>query len=123
MKRYDLIPNMKSGGIDGIEEHESGDWVRFEDIDALQQSHDRLKAEIGVLHHSEALVEARTRRGITDASTPLHIRVENIVQQLEKAEADVARLKAAFTAHCVQCPQCEESWRAALAHPASGETA
>ena len=24
-------------------------------------------------------------------------------------------LREAFTAHCVQCPQCEASWRAALA--------
>jgi hypothetical protein len=38
--------------------------------------------------HGLALIEPHTTRGITDCSTPLHIRVQNIVQQLESAERE-----------------------------------
>lgn len=54
-------------------------------IDALTT----LQQEKAALLHGEALIEARTQRGITDCSTPLHIRVENIVAQLEQAEREL----------------------------------
>lgn len=47
-----------------------------------------LQQEKAALLHHEALIEARTQRGITDCSTPLFVRVENIVAQLEKAERE-----------------------------------
>jgi len=50
-----------------------------------------LQQENAALLHQEALMEARTQRGITDCSTPLPVRVENIVAQLEQADKDRAQ--------------------------------
>jgi chromosome segregation ATPase len=50
--------------------------------------------ERDALKHHESLIDARTQRGITDCSTPLFIRVQNIVEQLEKAEARCDALTA-----------------------------
>jgi hypothetical protein len=50
--------------------------------------------ELEAARHSDALIEAKSRRGITDCSTPLFIRVQNIVEQLEKAEAALAAARA-----------------------------
>jgi hypothetical protein len=38
------------------------------------------------------LIDVVSQRGITDCSTPLFVRVRNIVEQLEKVEAELARL-------------------------------
>jgi hypothetical protein len=53
---------------------------------------DELWAEIDRLTHHERLIDAASQRGITDCSTPLFVRVRNIVEQLEKVEAELARL-------------------------------
>jgi hypothetical protein len=50
--------------------------------------------EKAALEHHEALIEAQTQRGITDCSTPLFIRVQNIVEQLERAEARLSTYEA-----------------------------
>lgn len=50
--------------------------------------------ELAIARHALALIEPHTTRGITDCSTPLHIRVQNIVESLEKAEREIERLKA-----------------------------
>jgi len=57
---------------------------------ALRNAAPALLDEVEAARHSDALIEAKSRRGITDCSTPLFIRVQNIVEQLEKAEADLA---------------------------------
>lgn len=50
--------------------------------------------ELRVLQHEHSLMEADTQRGVTDCSTPMFIRVRNIKEQLEAAEALVRTLQA-----------------------------
>lgn len=47
---------------------------------------DAAEQRVGVAEHELSLIEADTKRGITDCSTPVFQRVRNIVEQLEKAE-------------------------------------
>jgi hypothetical protein len=58
------------------------DWDISPD-DLLRLAVERLRG----LEHERAMIEADTRRGITDCSTPLFQRVRNIVEELTATEA------------------------------------
>lgn len=62
--------------------------------DALVVHLAQVTAERDALAHGDSLVCAAAARGVTDCSTPAHIRVQNIVTELERAEARIAHLEA-----------------------------
>lgn len=71
----------------------------FADIEDSRQQLAAHRAEVERLRvdsHELALVRARVgERGVTDCSTPLPQRIENVIERLDKAEAEVERLTQA----------------------------
>jgi hypothetical protein len=53
---------------------------------------EQAEAALRGVEHEQRLIDADTRRGITDGSTPLFQRVRNIVEQLERVEAALSAL-------------------------------
>ncbi len=60
---------------------------------AIQPELQDAERELGGLRHEALLIEANTRRGITDCSTPLFQRVRNIGEALQDAERRLAEAK------------------------------
>lgn len=93
------------------------------DLKSMRAELDRLRAELGGYRHKSALIDASTKRGITDCSTPLFQRVRNIVEQLEAAEAARATLEAQVRALVSKWTRSVENGRKELEGPCYGLTA
>lgn len=78
-------------------------------ITALRKERDTIEAERRVLLHEHTLALERSKRGVTDWSTPLHRRIENIVDALARADAERNTLREQLRREQDACDVCAEA--------------
>lgn len=91
------LATVSPSGYYAMTQVEWRDWA-LERLTAVSAAPPEDARELAVARHELALIEAQTKRGVTDCSTPLPQRVQNIVEALAKAEREIKRLTAASAA-------------------------